>query len=282
MASAITFENFSFQYADSPAPALRDLNLSIEPGDFLGIIGSSGAGKSTLTYAINGVIPHYYRGDFYGAVHVCGMDTVDTRPETLSRHVGSVFQNVDGQMVASVVEDELLFGLENFSVPKAEIMPRLNAALEQVGIPELRGRAIRTLSGGQKQKVAVAAILALQPEIIVLDEPTGELDPDSSRQLYTLLRRLNQEQGATVVIVEQKIMLQCEFCKRLAVLDHGRLALCGSVQDVLAHADEMQQLGIHVPRIVSLWEELSARGFSPGQPPRSVPEAKRMVEALPL
>lgn len=127
---------------------------------FVGIIGNSGAGKSTLTYAINGVIPHYYTGDFYGEVTVNGYDTVETKPETISTVVGSVFQDIDAQMVASVVEDEILFGLENFGVPKAEIPNRLDEALEKVGIADLRQRAINSLSGGQRQKIDSAAIAA--------------------------------------------------------------------------------------------------------------------------
>ena len=198
----IELKDFSFRYASGKRNALQNLNLTIEDGDFVGIIGNSGAGKSTLTYAINGIVPHHYRGDFYGSVMVNGLDTVDHSPEEIATHVGSVFQDVDAQMVTSMVEDELLFGLENFSVPREEIESRVTEALEQTGIPELRYRDLDTLSGGQKQKVAVAAILALRPRIIVLDEPTGELDPQSSEQIYSLLAQLNRQSGTTIIAVE--------------------------------------------------------------------------------
>ena len=273
----IEFKNFTFQYKEGTVPALADINMKINKGDFVGIIGNSGAGKSTLTYTINGVIPHYYTGDFYGEVTVNGYDTVETKPESISTVVGSVFQDIDAQMVASVVEDEILFGLENFGVPKAEIPNRLNEALEKVGIADLRQRAINSLSGGQRQKVAIAAIIALRPEIIVLDEPTGELDPGSSRQLFMMLKKLNEEYGMTIVIVEQKIMLLCEFCQKLAVIEKGRLALYGEVREVLEHSREMEKMGINVPRVVSLSSILSEKGVYKGKPPISIEEAKKMV-----
>ena len=130
----IEMKDFSFRYASGKRNALNNLNLTIEDGDFVGIIGNSGAGKTTLTYAINGIVPHHYKGDFYGAVTVNGLDTVDSSPEQIAAHVGSVFQDVDAQMVASMVEDELLFGLENFSVPREEIEGRVAEALEQTAV----------------------------------------------------------------------------------------------------------------------------------------------------
>lgn len=276
----IEIKDLTFQYANSGKAALEHIHMTVEKGDFIGIIGNSGAGKSTLTYSISGVVPHHYRGDFYGEVRVAGMDTVEVRPEQLSRVVGSVFQDVDAQMVAAVVEDELLFGLENFGVPKAEIADRMQTAMEQVGITDLKDRSIASLSGGQKQKVAVAAILALQPEIIVLDEPTGELDPVSSRQLFEILRELNQQHGITILIVEQKIMLLCEYVKRLAVMEDGRLLYFDEVRRVLDHSAELRRIGIHVPRIVSLKEAMQAAGLPVGMQPVSIPQAKAMVEEV--
>lgn len=169
--------------------------------------------------------------------------------EALSRVVGCVWGDVDAQMVAATVEDELLFGLENFGVPHDEIEARLAGALTEVGIPDLRSREISSLSGGQKQKVAVAAIVALRPRLLLLDEPTGELDPESSRHIFALLRELNESHGITVVVVEQKIMLLCEFARRLAVMNGGKIARFGLTREVLAHDDELISLGINVPRI---------------------------------
>ena len=277
----IEMKDFSFRYASGKRNALNNLNLTIEDGDFVGIIGNSGAGKTTLTYAINGIVPHHYKGDFYGAVTVNGLDTVDSSPEQIAAHVGSVFQDVDAQMVASMVEDELLFGLENFSVPREEIEGRVAEALEQTGISALRHRDLDTLSGGQKQKVAIAAILALRPRIILLDEPTGELDPQSSEQIYSLLARLNREHGTTIIAVEQKIGPLCRYVKKLLVLEKGEVMLHGPVREVLESSGRMEESGIHVPRIVSLHKELSGLGLVHSSAPVSMDEAETMVrEAL--
>ena len=138
----IEFKDFTFQYAESAAPTLHDINLTLAPGTFLGITGAAGSGKSTLTYAFNGIIPHCYPGDFYGSVHVCGLDTVEADLTSISRLVGSVCQDIDSQMVSSVVEDEILYGLENFGVPKDQIEHRLASSLEAMGIEALRDPAL--------------------------------------------------------------------------------------------------------------------------------------------
>ncbi len=272
----IALKDFSFRYASGKANALQNLNLTIDDGDFVGIIGNSGAGKTTFTYALNGIVPHHYKGDFYGAVTVNGLDTVDSKPEQLAAHVGSVFQDVDAQMVASIVEDEILFGLENFGIPHDQIEGRLSEALSQIGISDLRERELDSLSGGQKQKVAVAAILALRPDIIVLDEPTGELDPQSSEQIYSLLRELNR-QGTTIVAVEQKIGLLCRYAKKLLLIDHGEAVLYGTVREVLTQCERMEEIGIHVPRIVSLHQELTRRGLVRCSAPINMEEAEKMA-----
>jgi energy-coupling factor transport system ATP-binding protein len=276
----ITIEDMSFQYKGSDAFALSSINLTIKKGEFIGIIGSSGAGKTSLTRCMNGIIPHHHTGDFYGAVTVHGLDTVTASLDQLSHFVGSVFQDIDGQMVASIVEDEILFGLENFSVPREEIESRLTGALDTLGISDLRYRSIATLSGGQKQKVAIAAIIALRPEILVLDEPTGELDPASSLAIFKMLRTLNREYGLTILVVEQKIMLLCEFVDRLIVMDRGNILFDDKVRAVLAHSDELERVGVHCPRVVTLCNELTQRGLYQGAVPIHIPEAKAMVEAV--
>lgn len=278
----ITFKNFSFQYEDSTAPALEGVDLTINRGDFVGVIGASGAGKTTLTYAINGVVPHFYKGDFYGAVLVDGQDTVDSRPEELAKLIGTVFQDIDGQMVASIVEDEILFGLENFGIDKKEIPLRLEEALETVGITNLRYRTIASLSGGQKQKVAIAAIVALKPQILLLDEPTGELDPFSSRQIFEMLQILNRDFGITVVVVEQKIMLLCEFVQKLIVLDDHKVAKYGATRELLAQGAELEALGINIPRVATLANRLTEKGLYRGEIPIDLAEAKTMVEGIVL
>ncbi|MDR1472413.1 MAG: ATP-binding cassette domain-containing protein, partial [Synergistaceae bacterium] len=243
-----------------------------------GVIGASGAGKSTLVYAINGIVPHHFRGDFFGEVIVDGMDTVQTRPDELARFVGSVHQDIDSQMVASIVEDELLFGLENFSVPRCEIERRMEEALLAAGISGLRHRDIGSLSGGQKQKVAIAAIIALRPRTILLDEPTGELDPQSSRKVFETLRELNVKFGITVIVVEQKIMLLCEFAKHLAVMEQGRMILRGGIREVLRSAERLEDAGVNIPRVTTLARRLRERGLYDGDIPLDLSGARAMMK----
>jgi energy-coupling factor transport system ATP-binding protein len=276
----IRINGLGFRYSGGERDALSGIDLEIGDGDFLGIIGSSGAGKSTLAYSINGVVPHHHRGDFYGEVLINGLDTAQTSPEAISGHVGSVFGDIDSQMVASVVEDEILFGLENFGVPHEEIERRLEESLESAGISGLRTRAIGSLSGGQRQKVAIAAIMALRPRIIVLDEPTGELDPQSSRRVFETMRKLNEAHGVTIVVVEQKIMLLCEFAKRLAVMDGGRLILCGPVREVLRHAHRLEEAGVNIPRVATLARRLSDGGLYDGDIPLDIPQAAAMIREV--
>ena len=185
----IEIQELSFKYSGAKENALNNISLKIEKGDFVGIIGESGAGKTTLCNCMNALIPHHYRGDYYGSVKVDGTDTFDTNTSTLALKVGSVFQDIESQLVTSFVEEEILFGLENFGVPQNEIENRISSALESLGITELHHRELSSLSGGQKQKVVIAAILAIEPDILILDEPTGELDPASSVQIFSLLKK---------------------------------------------------------------------------------------------
>ncbi|MBR0546205.1 MAG: ABC transporter ATP-binding protein [Treponema sp.] len=259
----IEIKELTFKYSGSKKNALENVSLTIEKGDFVGVIGESGAGKTTLCSCINGLIPHHYTGDFYGSVKIQGTDTFDIEPGKLALKVGSVFQDVDSQLVSFFVEDEILFGLENFGIPKNQIEQRITAALEALEIQELRHREISTLSGGQKQKVAIAAILALEPDILVLDEPTGELDPASSVQIFKLLQKLNKEKGITIVVAEQKIMLLCEYVKKLIVLEKGTLIHYGEIRSTLTHQKEMEEAGINCPRVLTLTSRMAEEGLVP-------------------
>lgn len=279
--TVVAVDKVTFTYQNGERPALDGVSLEVHAGDFLGIIGPSGAGKSTLIYSINGIIPHYYSGDFYGSVRLGGLDTFETSLTGLSHIGATVLQDIDAQMVASVVEDEVLFGLENFEVPHDEIPFRVEEALGMVGIADLRHREIATLSGGQKQKVALAAMFALKPRVLLLDEPTGELDPQSSRQVFSLLKKLNREQGITVIVVEQKVGLLAEFADRVAVMDGGSLRYCGDTREVLNHSIELLALGVNVPRVASLSAALYEEDLIEDRICCiNVAEAKDMVERI--
>ena len=278
MNTIIDMDDVSFSYSDATEPALSHASLTVNEGDFIGVIGPSGAGKSTLAACLSGAVPHHFAGSFYGSVTVDGRDTCDVSLTDISQIVGSVLQDIDTQMVASVVEDELLFGLENFGVPHDQIEQRVAETLETVGISDLRDREIATLSGGQKQKVAIAAILALQPRVMVLDEPTAALDPASSLLVFDTLRDINRRLDITVVVIEQKVALLSEYCNRLIVLDHGRLALSGTPHEVFAHADELRTIGVDSPRVARISNSLEADGITcADRPCLNVDEAVRLI-----
>lgn len=276
----IEIRDFSFRYRECSEPTVRDINLTIPDGTFVGITGAAGSGKSTLTYALNGIIPHCYPGEFFGSVLIDGHDTVDTSLTELSRLVGSVCQDIDSQMVSSVVDDEMLYGLENFGIPHAEIPERVDEALEAMGILDLKDCTIDSLSGGQKQKVAIAAIVALRPRVLVLDEPTAELDPASSIAVFDLLKRYAQGHGTTVVVVEQKIALLSDYADMLVIVDDGRLRFTGSPAEVLAHSDELLEIGVACPRSTSLANRLCEAGLYGGPACRNVEDACRMVSEV--
>lgn len=276
----INIQDLSFTYKDETKPALAEVSLTVPDGGFLGVIGPAGAGKTTLARAITGMIPHHYTGEFYGSVRVNGLDTVDTPIQDLSRQVGIVFQDVDSQIISPLVEDELLYGLENFGIPREEIPVRMAEALQKVGIADLRDRPVMSLSGWQRQKVAIASVIALKPSILVLDEPTGELDPRSSRQVFSLMKELNEEQGITIVLIEQKIMLLCEFARQLAVLSEGRIVRSGETREVLTHADELLALGVNCPRVTTLSRILSARTGEEQPVCVNLEEAENMVRRM--
>ncbi len=281
METIIDIDHVSFSYAGEDTRALDDITLTVHTGDMLGIIGPSGAGKSTLAAAMSGAIPHHFGGAFYGAVRVDGRDTCEATLTDISRVVGSVLQDIDAQMVASVVEDEVLFGLENFGVPHDQIEGRVSSILETVGIADLRHRELATLSGGQKQKVAIAAILALQPRVLVLDEPTAALDPASSLVVYDTLRAINRELGITIVVIEQKVALLSRYCGRIAVMDAGRIVLDGSPREVFAHASELRAIGVDSPRVARVSNSLAAAGLTDEtEPCLRVDEAVALIERI--
>lgn len=273
----IRMRDFGFRYRESEECAVRDVNLDIPEGMFVGVTGAAASGKSTLTYALNGIVPHCYPGDFYGSVVIDGVDTVEASLTEVSRMVGSVCQDVDSQIVMPLVEDEILYGLENFGVTRDEGFARMEEVLAAMGIEELRDCEISSLSGGQKQKVAIASILALRPRVLVLDEPTAELDPAASRGVFDLLRAYAQEHRVTVVVVEQKIALLSDYADLIVVMEEGGVRFSGSPDEVIAHASELYAMGVNVPRVTSLTRRLRDEGVYAGPVCRTVSQAQRCI-----
>lgn len=281
MNSIIEVKDVTFTYSGAQRHALERVSLAVAEGEFVGIIGPSGAGKSTLAGVMSGAVPHHFAGELYGACLVDGKDTCEVTLTDVSRLVGSVLQDIDAQFVASNVRDELLFGLENFGVAHDEIPARMQQALETVGIEDLRDREIATLSGGQKQKVAIAAILALRPRVLVLDEPTAALDPASSTLVFETLYEVNRSAGITVVVIEQKVALLSEYCSRVVVLDQGKLVFDDTPRKVFSHGERLREIGVDSPRVARVSNSLAAAGLCElGELALSVDEAAALVARI--
>ncbi|MGD8997049.1 MAG: ATP-binding cassette domain-containing protein [Anaerolineae bacterium] len=236
--SSIHFDHLTYTYPGSSDPALHEVALDIRGGEFVLVTGATGAGKSTLLRCLNGLVPHFTGGTVGGRVSVAGHDPVDEGPHSLSRAVGFVFQDPEAQFVVDRVEDEIAFALENAAVPPTEMRLRVEEALHLLDLTPLRNRRLDTLSGGEKQKVAIAAALALRPCILALDEPTSQLDPQSAEDVLQALVRLNQDLGLTIVLAEHRLERVLPYVDRLIHLSGpDRGVLSGPVRHVLSQVD---------------------------------------------
>ncbi|MDO4436969.1 MAG: energy-coupling factor transporter ATPase [Coriobacteriaceae bacterium] len=281
MGMIITADKLSFSYGARDQLALRNVDLAVREGEIVGIVGPSGSGKTTLLRVLSGAAPHHFSGRFYGSVTVGGRDICDSSLTEIARFVGYVQQDIDAQMVAAIVEDEIAFGLENFGVPCGRIEQRIADALSIVGIENLRTREIAALSGGQKQKVAIAAMLALQPRVLLLDEPTAALDPVSSRAVFEALQRINRELGTTIAVVEQTSSKLATLCDRIAVMNEGRIEFEGTPREVFAREAELTRIGVEVPLSARLSNGLAERRLIRGGNTALCPEeAEALVASL--
>jgi len=250
----IKFDNVSYSYqaaeGDAPSPALDGVTLSIGQGEMLAILGHNGSGKSTLAKMLNGLLM-----PSSGTVTVCGMDTQDEELLLgIRQKVGLVFQNPDNQIVATVVEEDVAFALENLGVPPDEMRTRVDSALGEVGMSGYKEHAPHRLSGGQKQRVAIAGALAMNPMVLAMDEPTAMLDPKGRVEVMETVRRLN-ERGVTVIMVTHH-MEEAALCSRVVVMDKGKVVMDGTPREVFAHAEKLQELGLSVPQTVALAQGL--------------------------
>ncbi len=260
--TAIAFDRVTYFYPQGKSAAVRDVNLRIETGSFVGIIGANGAGKSTLCAAIAGFVPHHFRGALTGRVVVAGRDTRETPLADLVTRVGFVFQNPYNQLSGArlTVAEEVAFGLENLGVPRAEMPPRIDAALELVGLRALADRSPYDLSGGEMQRLALACILVMEPGILVLDEPTAQLDPLGTRQMFAAIRSVATERRCTVVVVEQKIEWLASFADRIIALREGTVALDGTPREVLT-SPKLEEIGVAPLRYTTAARRARAEGL---------------------
>jgi len=245
----------------APVEALRGVSLQVKRGEFLAIMGPSGAGKTTLCLALCAIVPHSTGGIFGGKVVVCGKDTRETKPPELSAQVGVVFQDPEGQLFTTVVEDEVAFGPESLGLPRSEIEERVSWALDKVRMSAHRLRNPAYLSGGQKQRVAIATALATRPEVLVLDEPTASLDPVGTDEVVQVLASLRQEIDASIIMVTQNAELASDFADRIVLLKEGRIGHEGTPAKLLQDTSLLKEYAIRPPQLAELSAWLSRNGL---------------------
>jgi len=254
----IEVKDLGFKYAGTDFYAIRGVNLEIDEGEFVVLAGKSGCGKTTLLRCLNGLIPHFYEGEFEGRVLIDGVDTRECPPHILSQKAGMVFQNPDNQLFALSVEADIAFPLENLGLPREEIRDRVEWALKLLGIEELRKRSPFELSAGQKQKVAIASVLAMKPKILLLDEPTSSLDPVSAKNLIDAIIDLNRRHGLTILISEHRLTHLIPHADKLAIMDGGRIIYFDDPRRILK--EDVLMYGISIPRVVEVAREMRRIG----------------------
>lgn len=279
--AVIEVEGLTYSYPHTDQPALRDLSLQIEAGEFVAVIGANGAGKSTLCYTLTGFVPHFFQGEMVGRVSVAGLETREHPLEDLVLVSGLVFQNPFNQISGAkfTVYEEIAFGLENLGVPREEMGPRIKRVMALTDITEMADRSPYALSGGQQQRVALASMLVMEPQVLVLDEPTSQLDPLGSHEVFAVIRELSR-QGMTVVMAEHKLEWVATFADRVLVLADGQLVLSGPPAEVLT-SPLLETHDIGQTRYTTVARRIKAEdGWPNGQPlPVTLDEAEAGFKA---
>lgn len=255
----ITVKALCFQYSTGEAPVLNMVNLTVNKGEYLAMVGPSGSGKSTLCLTLNGIIPQSIAGTLSGDVVVDGKNTKEHKVYELAETVGIVLQNPESQLFAMSVEEEVAFGPENLGLPRKEIIKRIDKALEIIGLTD-KERFPFSLSGGEKQKLAIASILTMEPSYLVLDEPTSQLDPRGRDSVYTVLNELH-EKGMSLVLIEHNTEHVADHAQTVVVVKDGTIVKAGSPKAVFSAVDEMKALGVQVPEVAEFTHELVKKGL---------------------
>jgi energy-coupling factor transporter ATP-binding protein EcfA2 len=273
-------DKVSYIYPHSSDMVLRDISLEIHKGEFLGLIGSTGAGKTTLCLALNGIVPQFYGGRFFGQVTVAGLDSLDHPVSTLAQHVGMVFQDPETQLIATSVENEIAFALENLRVPREEILARIPRVLAAVRLEGTAQKHPHELSGGQKQRLAIAAALAMQPDLLVLDEPTSQLDPVGEQEVFAVVRELNQELGMTILMASHAAEQMAEYADRIALLSHGELITIGTPDEIYSQIDLLHEHHLRPPQVASTFYIAKQAGVPVTFVPVRLESGLRELDAL--
>jgi energy-coupling factor transporter ATP-binding protein EcfA2 len=260
--SAIEVKDLWWRYSQDSEWVLRGVNLKVSYGEAICITGPTGAGKTTLLSCIQSLLPHSFPlGEMKGQVIVDGTDTKLARAAQLAGRVGMVFEDAEAQFVFPTVEDDLFFALENLNIDKEEAERRIRHIQEEFDISDLIGREAGQLSGGQKQRISIAGLLAVQPKILLLDEPTAELDPMSKSQVLALVRKIREKLATTLVIVEQDLEEAAPLVDRFLLLDSGKILLEGEAHDFFSDPDFLLEHGVYPPEISMIFGKLLKRGL---------------------
>ncbi|UQZ32172.1 hypothetical protein C2I18_00550 [Paenibacillus sp. PK3_47] len=245
--TVLELQKVTFTYPGAETPVLREVSLKLRAGDFVAVVGSNGSGKSTLCKCFNGLIPHYYTGDFSGEVNLRGEPAAGKSVSELSRHIGYVYQDFENQLVRPTVLDDVCFTPLNYGL--ADYRERGERALALTGLSGMGSEFIWQLSGGQKHLLALAGALAMDPDILVIDEPVAQLDPQHARQIYDILRRLNEQHGKTIVVIEHHAEFIAEYCNTVVLMDQGSLPWHKPVREALSSVEELLAMGIYPPDV---------------------------------
>jgi energy-coupling factor transporter ATPase len=276
----IETNNLTYSYPNSKEPSIKNVSIKINKGDFVILTGPSGCGKTTLCRCFNGLVPHFYNGNLEGKINVAGLDVSEHQIHEIARHVGLVFQNPENQLFALSVEKDVAFGLENFAMPRDEMRKRVDWALDMTGISELTERPPHELSGGQQQRVAIASVLAMQPDIIILDEPTSFLDPLGAEKIFEVISNLNKKLGITIILVEHRLDLAAKYANRVIVMNKGEVALAGTPREIFT-SEKARLIGVGIPKATKLYQHLKQHGIELKTVPVTPQEAAKLLrEAL--
>ncbi|WP_028778031.1 energy-coupling factor ABC transporter ATP-binding protein [Shimazuella kribbensis] len=276
--SMITIKNLSYQYPIVETDVLHDINISIEKGEFYAVIGSNGAGKTTFCNVIRGFIPHFYKGDLRGEILIEGKDIRDWELGDLSQKIGYVFQNPFTQIsgVKETVFEEIAFGLENLGLEVEIIKEKVENVLKMLEIEYLQEKNPFELSGGQKQRVALASIIVMEPDILVIDEPTSQLDPQGTEEVFKIIE-LMKNKGKTIILVEHKMELIAEYADRIILMQDGKVVKQGLTKDILSDEDTLQY-GSALPQYALFGIEMRNQNMDLGSIPLTEKQSISVVQ----
>jgi energy-coupling factor transporter ATPase len=278
--AVIETKGLTYTYPSAENPSIKDVSITINKSDFVILTGPSGCGKTTLCRCFNGLVPHFYNGTLEGTITVAGLNVADHKIYELARHVGLVFQNPENQLFALSVEKDVAFGLENSAMPRDEMRKRVDWALQMAGISELRERPPHELSGGQQQRVAIASVLAMQPDIMILDEPTSFLDPVGAEKIFKVINELNKKLGITIILVEHRLDLAAKYANKVIVMNKGSVALSGTPREIFMSKDA-RLIGVGIPKATKLYQHLKREGVQLKSVPVTTEETVNLLrEAL--